>query len=228
MAERYLTELRSLEPKGPYHLGGYCFGGYVAYEMARQLDLNGEKTALLLLIDSAAPNGDYDRITWWRPAFLPRFGLNSFFWVQDFLRLPSAERRELIKRKLAVLKRSLAQHSSPSGRTVIDVEEFIDTSQFPEDELKLWQIHLRAGSEYVPQPYRGRVTLLRTRRQPFLCSFDPLYGWRGLAGEGVEVHLIPGSHENIFVEPDVTALAAQVNACLETVQKNQPNTSQTL
>src|SRR5207244_10359983 len=34
LASRYITELRSLQPQGPYQLGGYCFGGYVAYEMA--------------------------------------------------------------------------------------------------------------------------------------------------------------------------------------------------
>jgi FkbH-like protein len=223
MAERYITELRSLQPKGPYRLGGYCFGGYVAYEMARQLQKDGEQTALLLLIDSAAPNGAYDQIKWWSPTFLPRFLKNTAYWVQDFMRLDPYEKSQLVKRKLAVLKRSLAQRVSPSGRSVIDVEEFIDISQFPEDELKLWQTHLRAGSDFVPKPYEGRVTLLRTRRQPFLCSFDPLYGWRPLAQGGVEVHLIPGSHEAIFVEPDVTALAAQVNACLQAVQPNETN-----
>jgi thioesterase domain-containing protein len=190
--------------------------------MARQLQLAGEETALLLLIDSAAPNGPYDRLEWWRPAFLARFLRNTAYWIQDFLRLKPAERSELIKRKMGVLKRSLAQRVSPSGRGVIDVEEFIDTSQFPDDELKLWQIHLRAGGDYKPKPYAGRVTLLRTRRQPFLCSFDPLYGWGDLAQEGVEIHLIPGSHEAIFVEPDVLALAAQVNARLETVQHSHP------
>ena len=222
MAQRYIVELRSLQSRGPYRLGGYCFGGYVAYEMARQLQLAGEETALLLLIDSAAPNGPYDRLEWWRPAFLPRFLRNTAYWIQDFLRLEPAERSELIKRKMGVLKRSFAQRVSPSGRSVIDVEEFIDTSQFPDDELKLWQIHLRAGGDYKPKSYAGRVTLLRTRRQPFLCSFDPFYGWGDLAEGGVEIHLIPGSHEAIFVEPDVVALAAQVNARLETVQNIQP------
>src|SRR2546421_10445654 len=104
-----------------------------------------------------------------------------------------------MKRKWNVLQRNLTRRVRrvPAG---IDVEEFIDTSQFPEDELKLWQVHLRAGSEYVPQPYNGRVTLLRTRRHPFLCSFDPFYGWGVLAEQGVDSRLIPGSHENIFVE----------------------------
>jgi len=221
MAERYLAELRSLQPKGPYYLGGYCFGGYVAYELARKLHSEGERTALLLLIDSAAPNGSYDRVTWWHPRFLPQFLLNSFFLAQDVLRLKTSERRELVKRKWTVLKRSLVQRSSLSGRNIIDVEEFIDTSNFPEDELKLWQVHLRAGNEYVPQPYSGRVTLLRTRRQPILCSFDPLYGWGTLAQQGVDVRVIPGSHENIFIEPDVSSLASCVQDCLRVAMETQ-------
>jgi thioesterase domain-containing protein len=221
MAARYLLDLRTLQPKGPYHLGGYCFGGYVAYEMARQLHIAGETTALLLLIDSAAPNGEYERIKWWRPGFLPRFLGNAFYSGHDLWRIKPAERRDLMKRKWTVLKRSLTRRLRrlPSG---IDVEEFIDTSQFPEDELKLWQVHLCAGDEYVPKPYPGRVTLLRTRRQPFLCSFDPQYGWGDLAEQGVDIRLIPGSHENIFVEPDVTTLAAQVNSCLEIARQTDP------
>src|SRR5207237_6249252 len=67
MASRYIKELRNLQPGGPYYLGGYCFGGYVAYEMARQLRTEGETVALVLLIDCAAPNGSYERVHWWRP-----------------------------------------------------------------------------------------------------------------------------------------------------------------
>src|SRR5439155_25536292 len=131
MAERYIAELRALAPKGPYHLGGYCFGGYVAYEMARQLQAKGEPMGLVLLIDCAAPNASYERVQWWRPNFLPSFLKNSVYWVQDFLRLRPTERHELLKRKWAVLRRSLLRRSDPSGRPAIDVDDFIDTSHFP-------------------------------------------------------------------------------------------------
>jgi hypothetical protein len=179
---------------------------------------------LLLLIDSAAPNGEYERVRWWQPRFLPRFLANSFYWGHDLWRIKPAERRDLLKRKWTVLKRSFTRRlrRQPAG---IDVEEFIDTSQFPEDELKLWQVHLCAGDEYAPKPYAGRVTLLRTRRQPFLCSFNPQYGWGDLAEGGVDIHLIPGSHENIFVEPDVTALASHVNCCLENARQKDLGTA---
>src|SRR5436190_13346859 len=46
MAMGYLKEVRALQPTGPYYLGGYCFGGNVAYEMARQLHSEGQSVAL--------------------------------------------------------------------------------------------------------------------------------------------------------------------------------------
>ena len=49
MARFYLEEVRALQPHGPYYLGGYCFGGNVAYEMARQLRAQGERVAQILL-----------------------------------------------------------------------------------------------------------------------------------------------------------------------------------
>lgn len=52
MAERYIQEIRRIQPYGPYRIGGYSFGGLVAYEMAQQLDAQGEQVALLALFDS--------------------------------------------------------------------------------------------------------------------------------------------------------------------------------
>ncbi len=217
MAERYTEALLGLQPHGPYLLGGYCFGGYVAYEMARLLRARGEEIALLALIDSAAPNGVYDKIAWWRPHFFPSFLLNSAHWLKDFFKLRPEERQEFIRRKAGVLRKRLLRRFQPPVENPgqIDLAPFIDATLFPENELKLWQVHLQAGNNYTPQLYAGRVTLLRTRGQPFLCSFDPHYGWKDLAAGGVDVRMIPGSHEGIFVEPDVKLLAAELNACLQ-------------
>lgn len=53
MAVQYLQDIRSVQPEGPYFLGGYSFGGLVAYEMARQLTARGEQVAFLALFDTA-------------------------------------------------------------------------------------------------------------------------------------------------------------------------------
>ena len=60
MAEHYLAALRTVQPEGPYRLGGWSMGGAVAYEMARQLAAAGEQVELLALIDSAAPAVDVE------------------------------------------------------------------------------------------------------------------------------------------------------------------------
>src|SRR5262249_53897649 len=52
MAAHYSQERAAFQPEGPYLLGGYSFGGLVAYEMARQLRANGQEVALLALIDT--------------------------------------------------------------------------------------------------------------------------------------------------------------------------------
>ena len=52
MAVRYLSEVRTIQPRGPYFLGAYSWGSRVAYEMAQQLLASGEEVALLALFDS--------------------------------------------------------------------------------------------------------------------------------------------------------------------------------
>jgi thioesterase domain-containing protein/aryl carrier-like protein len=52
MAERYIQEIRRVQPEGPYRIGGYSFGGVVAYEMAQMLEAQGEQVALLALFDA--------------------------------------------------------------------------------------------------------------------------------------------------------------------------------
>jgi amino acid adenylation domain-containing protein len=55
MAARYVAAARAVQPEGPYLLGGWSLGGVVAFEMARQLEAQGETIAALVLIDSQAP-----------------------------------------------------------------------------------------------------------------------------------------------------------------------------
>jgi surfactin family lipopeptide synthetase C len=56
MAAEYVEAVRSVQPEGPYQLGGYSFGGFVAFEMARQLRSKGEEVSLLAIMDTWSPN----------------------------------------------------------------------------------------------------------------------------------------------------------------------------
>ena len=59
LARRYLDAVRTVAPKGPYLLGGWSFGGLVAFEMAQALRHAGEEVELLALLDSHAQNDSH-------------------------------------------------------------------------------------------------------------------------------------------------------------------------
>ncbi|MBC8096412.1 MAG: amino acid adenylation domain-containing protein, partial [Akkermansiaceae bacterium] len=220
MARYYIEEIRAFQPSGPYYLGGYCLGGNVAYEMARQLRAQGDEVALVVLIDAFPSNAGYETVTWWRPDFAYRFTRNFCYWLEDFREQSAEERRRFFVRKTRILGRKLlARIRNRQGRsTEVDLEEVIDPTYFPEHELKFWEIHLRALTHHVEQSYPGAVTLIRTRGQPLLCSLAEDFCWGPLAREGVTIKHIPGSHENIFIEPNVKFLAEQLQASLAETQ----------
>jgi len=55
MAARYISEIQTVQPEGPYLLGGYSMGGVIAFEMAQQLQAEGREVALLAIFDSECP-----------------------------------------------------------------------------------------------------------------------------------------------------------------------------
>jgi aspartate racemase len=110
------------------------------------------------------------------------------------------------------LKRRLGIERGPAR---FDLEEVIDPRYFPEHELTLWQSHLEALIAHVERPYSGPVALLRTRGQPLFCSLEDDFCWGKLVEGEVIVKCVPGSHENIFVEPNVRVLAKELVNLLE-------------
>jgi aspartate racemase len=70
---------------------------------------------------------------------------------------------------------------------------------------------------YTPQVYDGKVTLFWASAD-LRTSIDLVEGWRALAGGGIEVHEIPGSHLDIIKEPHVGDLANKLSSCLDHVR----------
>lgn len=222
MAAHYVARVRAFQPSGPYHLGGYCFGGNVAQEMARQLEAQGQSVALLALLDCAAANGGYETFDWRRPTAVLDFTRNVYYWLDDFLHLKGGQRRSLVLRKLRTLPGKLwgrmLGRQSPAD---FELEEFIDVTHVSKREIWLWNNHLGLLVRHVSKPYGGRITLLRTRSHPLVCSFENDLGWGKLAAN-VTIKRIPGSHEGIFMEPHVCGLARELTGALSASHQNFP------
>jgi len=213
MAIRYVEAMRSVRPRGPYCLGGYSFGGVVAFEMARLLQTQGEQVALLALFDAYAPLMPDVRSQLWHPRVLISFLRNLPYWVRDLWRRQGGVRQLLARIRVlartAWLRRTRDTDPVRTEAAVLNV-----LGDIGEERRGLMVAHLRALESYRPQVCPGHATLFRVRGMRLLRTYDADLGWGQLATGGVEVQMIPGAHYNILEKPYVNVLAAQLRASL--------------
>lgn len=223
MAAHYIDEVQSLQPEGPYFMGGYSYGGNIAFEMARQLQARGLEVGLLAVLDHAPVGSDYYRVRW-GTTFLVNFLKKLPYRLQDLLLLRPDQVVARIRRHVNVFRRRLkTTFGATKGTTAhIRAEELIaHAAQLPAHVRRLVEVNHRAMAAYQPQPYHGRVTLFRARGGPLFCSHDPEMGWGKLAAGGVDVRVIPGSHLRLFEEPYIRYLAQQLNDSMEAVEQTE-------
>ena len=217
MAAHYIEEIRSVQPEGPYALGGLCFGGFVAFEMAQQLRAKGEAVALVALLDSGI-NRKQGRVAWWW-SFLRNLPRDLPSWLIGSLQLNRVQWVNLIKLKTRMVKARLAVtfHSPDVGPSLgySLIEEMGDLSEFSEQHRKVARAQYQALKQYKPQVYPGRLTLFRARMQPLFSSHKPDKGWGRLAAGGLDIRIVPGNHLGMLQEPHVKTLAKELRACLD-------------
>jgi thioesterase domain-containing protein/acyl carrier protein len=215
MAAAYVSEMRKVQPQGPYRLGGYSSGGVVAFEMARLLQAQGEQVGLLALFDSYAPLVPGARRRRW--PVLIGFLRNLPRWLADFGRREDRDRRLLARFRGAAqaIWRRRGRDSLPAEVMILNA--FGDAAEISDERRRLVEAHLRALETYRPQVYPGRVTLYRVRGMRLFRAEDASLGWEALAGGGVEVRMISGAHYDILQPPAVAALAEELKASLAQV-----------
>jgi thioesterase domain-containing protein len=80
------------------------------------------------------------------------------------------------------------------------------------------EAHTRAQRTYTPQPYRGRILLVRAQKQPFGRRPGPALGWGKLLEGDLELQQMPGEHRTVLEEPNVQVLAQLLKASLNKAQ----------
>jgi amino acid adenylation domain-containing protein len=203
MAAYYINAVRTVQAEGPYLLGGWSMGGVVAFEMAQQLHAQGQRTALLALLDTRISTADEefedeDFEATLLIDFVRYFGLSLD--PRDFLaRLP---KHELLERVL--------EHAKRAGLMPLDIE----VSQ-AQPFLELCKADFRATRNYVMNHYPGRITLFKAAQELAGTSSDPTLGWSEWAAGGADVHVVPGNHATMVYQPHVEVLADKLRACLD-------------
>ncbi|MFN6500470.1 MAG: amino acid adenylation domain-containing protein [Nostoc sp. DedQUE01] len=208
MAAHYIQEIKILQPNGPYFLGGYSFGGAVAFEMARQLHEKGEEIGILIILDSCRLGYS------WRSPFFKRI----------FLHL-----KNILQQGVGYLWQKIVKWSYwNKSRLQNTYKRYLEaTLDLPETDkhLKSIDINTQAISQYTYPVYPGRAILLRTedrnRGEGIGIQYDPQFGWGDLVAGGLDIHYIPGSHLSLLREPHVQVLAETLRNCLIQAQSQK-------
>jgi non-ribosomal peptide synthetase component F/thioesterase domain-containing protein len=207
IASEYVKLIRRVHPQGPYLLMGWCVAGTLAFEVARQLVAAKQPVARLFLVDSWVP--DYFKR---QPVLRRLIGNYSLRWQQLVDDWRSWRRGRLSRSEFLAsrptLQRLLQLLSKPRSAAAHAATQQVAT---PENHDRWLLQHLQAcNARYVPQPYDGHISLIRSTRELTGWLFDPYAGWAPFAKEGIDLTLVEGNHFTMFQDPGVTRMAASM------------------
>jgi pimeloyl-ACP methyl ester carboxylesterase len=116
MAADYVAEIRKNQPNGPYALFGFSLGGFIAFEMARQLLDQNQKIAFLGVIDTVTTFAQ-EELTIGKKllAILENLFAKPAFLIVAFCKEPNAEKMKFVKQKLKNFKFTLLYYFSRVG-----------------------------------------------------------------------------------------------------------------
>jgi amino acid adenylation domain-containing protein len=207
MAAHFMSQMTEVQPDGPYRIGGYCFGGLVAFEMAQQLQARGEKPEIVGLFSAPLR---FNRLT----ATPQKKAAEHASGADRLKRLLLSPRKALGWRVAALGEKIRSRMHSATCSLFLTAGLKIPQSM---RTLYIVRTLQRAEEQYIPQKYPGTIVLFCGGGLEENAD-DPRLGWDGLANE-IEHYEIgePGqrSRRDIMNEPLVSELARQLSARLE-------------
>jgi len=219
MASYYIQAIQTIQPQGPYLLGGHSFGGHVAFEMAQQLRKQEQKVALLAILDAKAlvPSNKRRRVDWDDTRWLVELA-NS---IGNVLGKDLAVSYEILQpltweEQLEYFKEQFVRNNLlPPGVKVKQIRGY----------LQVYKVNVL--TKYMPQDiYPDQITLfcvneahpaenVASNELSEILPEDMTQGWDQLSAKPVEVHVVPGNHLRMIFMPHVVVLAEQLKDCLE-------------
>ncbi|KAB0563526.1 non-ribosomal peptide synthetase [Pseudomonas palleroniana] len=216
MAAEYLAAVRRVQPQGPYVLAGWSFGGFVAYEMARQLRaLDPQSVEQVIVLDSITI--DRERFMGASDDALLQFFYWELVWFER-----SHEKVEPLPAELSlnekldhIVEGAISNGVLPAGTPRATVRRLYE----------LFRANWRALMEYRPPVTDCDFALLRADG-PLPASLKPMHdaagthynepsnGWRHWTTGNLTVIDVPGDHLLLMKEPYVVSVAAAITGLL--------------
>jgi amino acid adenylation domain-containing protein len=199
-AAAFVGKIRSVQPRGPYALGGECAGGIVAFEMAQQLVAQGQEVALLLLMDT------------WRPVQSDSLRARYFYKPIEILKNRGSAARAGVFILLRMLRTFVREQ--PASDLGSWASYWCSIIRRLGRKTVLWRTaiqNIEQTMRYQPQPYPGEISLLITSHSD---REGLVKGWQSLSDRELNVYLVPGDHWS-YIRETTGMTAQQLQVCLD-------------
>jgi amino acid adenylation domain-containing protein len=214
-ARCYVDEIRQVQPHGPYYLGGTCYGGLVAFEMARVLEELGEPVAALVLLDCRNPIFPNSLSKRERLSCNVRFYARRAAGHARTLRSkPINEWFEYFKGRCVGFYKFLrmSEQAAAIATAEREMSDVGDTTTLGENLKRVIWANFLAAKEFVPKPYGGGALVVRASERYLDAYDDYLLGWQTVVRGAIECFEIEGDHMSILEQPAVQVLADKLDA----------------
>jgi amino acid adenylation domain-containing protein len=204
MAAEYLSEIRSIQPNGPYHFAGYSMGSLIVYEMAQQTILAGEEVGLVVLLDGVPSDQPLD--------------FHSAGWEQDLLHRERSYLIEVAQQELGINPQEIAARNLDEIKDIVlrgcKVKDLVPadlTREQVERSVRLRAINARASQAYRPIPSPVHLVLILSNPTE---GPEVVRKWAAVALGGCTTHYVPANHRDLLQAPAATAVAEILQAYL--------------
>jgi oxalate---CoA ligase len=212
IAAHYLEEVRSVQSAGPYVLGGFSFGGTLAFEMAQQLRARGDAVDLLVMLDSRFP-GTY-ALEEETSRSVTSLGSSARRHLQHVATLDHQQALAYVTTRVRNrLNQRIAKVKEPFQ--TLASEAWLRMGRPIPAGLRghyIRGIYEKALRAYKPLPYGGTVVYVKSEER----SNYHRTNWAGVLGEQMESLEVPGNHLNVVVQPYAHMWAGKLREWLET------------
>ncbi|MCO5062901.1 MAG: amino acid adenylation domain-containing protein [Rhizobiaceae bacterium] len=203
-AADHLANIRRHQPEGPYLIAGYSGGSYAAFEMARQLQVAGERVDFIGVLDMHAPK------------------------FAEKVKVPASDRLRREIQSLAedgigvfLSRAKLKLRDKLESGWLLNIYGQLrpEYARLRKLSRAWWDLEAR----YRPGPYKGDLTLFLAQAQGvttrMMLEVDPEYGWRNYVDGKLNVVPLNGNHFDFIVGPQADVLATRMEAMIAAAKR---------
>ena len=239
MVNYYIEQIQSVQPEGPYFLGGLCSGGILTFEIARQLQIQGHAIGMVAILDAA----DVEAAI--RPGYMTGERLESFSKVFHDSKYLKPHQRGLyilnhtLKKATNLITYEVQrQYGAIRDRLKLQLFRYYLDNGLPMPNvlknIPVRPVLLKAQREYAPSDvFDGEILLFRATEKssifdgtaiddtPLAEIFsDPLLGWGKRVTQCVQAYDVPGGHSSMLQEENVQHIADRMQAYMDNALAN--------